>query len=46
MPVVTEPFTWRQRTTDLFPQSFGGAANVRCVKSVPDCTDHRSLLLQ
>ena len=46
MPVVTEPLIWRQRKPDLFPQSFGGAANVRRAKSVSDCSDHRSLLLQ
>ena len=46
MPVVMEPFTWRQRKPDLFAQSFGRAADVRRAKSVPDCTDDRSLLLQ
>ncbi len=37
MPVVIQPFFFRERKTDLVPQSFGGAGDVGRQKSVPDC---------
>jgi len=40
MPVVTQPLDWRQWTTNLLPPSFGGAANTRRAKRIPDCTEH------